>query len=530
MLDSMVIFYNRVIKRVSFWLPLVVLTLVGYGFSAFNPTVGIDDLARDIYIGDGNAMLSATRWGMNVWIKLFSTFEFVPGVDHLIGIFFMLCASLAYSFLFYSLSSSKDYSLKYTVFACLFITYPLINEIWEYSGANFMVAGNMFIVALVLSYMEYHKHLEWKTVLFCGVPLSLVAASYETGIFVYITSVLLILFYKFCFQNKEQRKYEWFLDGASYIPALAVSIIIRIVVGVSIIKLLGLTYKVNGDASVVFDLLGFLYNGILYVFNSIVYLPITVFLFFLVLLFIYSIILSKKNKASLPLILFILIGISLFAQAILTLSEMPYRTAHTLIIFVSFFGLLVMELVEAKLNKKIVLIVFCLLMYIAYQQGLFLDSLLTLNHLRSENEASIVTLLGYQIESQYDDKPVIFVGDYSIGEYFDNFTNVGYEKLNHKLYRIARNFKNPQEKYKYIDTNINSNLSWSIRAFDSQNMMMAYFSYFGFDIELIDCFSADLYDQVLDKAREYGMKPYEIKDEGEYLIVCLGSLEWGFDW
>ena len=102
MLDSVVIFYNKVIKRVSFWLPLIVLTIVAYGFSAFNPTVGIDDLARDIYIGDGNAMLSATRWGMNVWIKLFSTFEFVPGVDHLIGIIFMLCASLAYSFLFYS--------------------------------------------------------------------------------------------------------------------------------------------------------------------------------------------------------------------------------------------------------------------------------------------------------------------------------------------------------------------------------------------------------------------------------------------
>lgn len=525
MIDNLIVFYNRIVKRVSFWLPLVVLSLISYGFSAVNPTVGIDDLARDIYIGKGHAMFSATRWGMNIWVKLLSTLKFIPGIDHMIGIILMVCAALSYSFLFFTLSNNKQYSLKYTVFSCLFITYPLINEIWEYNGANFMVAGNMFIVTSVLAYMEYHKHLDWRTILVCGIPMSLVASSYETGIFVYISSVLIVVFYKYCVVGRNDKKAGWFFDGASYIPVLVLSVVIRIVVGVLIIKALGLTYKVNGVASIQMYLSDFLYNGILYIFHSLIYPPITVFLIMLIMLFVYSVLLCKKNNGVLPFVLFVLIAFSLFGQAFLTLGMMPYRTAHTLIVFVAFCGFLFTEIGEERFGKRTYLIVFCALIYLAYQQGLYLDSLLTLNHIRSENEARIATQIGYTLESQFDNKPVVFVGRYSLGEYIEDNVYIGYTKWNDKLFRQIRSIKNPSEKYKAIHTNINSNLAWSTRAFGNQEMLKAYFSYLGFDIDLVDGFNDELYNLNLEKAKEYNMKPYEIRDEGEYLLVCLGVLD-----
>lgn len=525
MINNAIMFYNTVVKRMSYWLPLLVLALVGYGFSAANPTVGIDDLARDIYIGDGRVMFSATRWGMNLWTKIMSTAEYIPGLDHLIGIIFLVCASIMFSFLFYSISNNKQYSLKYTVFSCLFITYPIINEIWEYNGANFMVAGNMFIVAVVLAYMEYHKHFDWKTIAICGIPMSLVASSYETGLFVYIASVLMIVFYKYCVLNKPHKNKEWLIEGASYIPTLVISVLIRIVVGVLIIKTLGLTYRVNGGAFIDLDLSDFLFNAVLYIFNSLIYMPITVLIIMLILLFIYSIVLCRRNKDSLPIILFVLVAMSLFGQAVLVVGEMPYRTAHTLIVFAGFCGFLFMEFAEERFDKKIYLIVFCAFMYLSYQQGMYLNTLLTLNHVRSENEARIATQIGYTLKSQYDDKPVLFVGRYSLGDYLEDNVFVGYDKWNEKFYRKIRLLKNPYEQYRAIHTNIKSNLSWSVDAFGSQRMMKAFFSYLGFDIELVDNFSINLYNQNLEKAREYNMKPYEIRDEGDYLLVFLGIVE-----
>ena len=84
MYNTMKSFYLNVIKRVSYWLPLLFWAVLSYGFSTFNPTVSIDDLAREYYVGDGNAMISATRWGMVVWVKLLSTVKYIPGLDHLL--------------------------------------------------------------------------------------------------------------------------------------------------------------------------------------------------------------------------------------------------------------------------------------------------------------------------------------------------------------------------------------------------------------------------------------------------------------
>ena len=39
----------------------------------------------------------------------------------------------------------------YGLFACLFVSYPLMNEIWEYSGANICVCGGYLLDAAALN-------------------------------------------------------------------------------------------------------------------------------------------------------------------------------------------------------------------------------------------------------------------------------------------------------------------------------------------------------------------------------------------
>ena len=43
-------FLNKVAFKKRYYLPLIFISFVSYGFSLFNRTVSIDDLAQDLYL------------------------------------------------------------------------------------------------------------------------------------------------------------------------------------------------------------------------------------------------------------------------------------------------------------------------------------------------------------------------------------------------------------------------------------------------------------------------------------------------
>ena len=523
-------FYLNVIKRVSYWLPLTFFAIVAYGFSTFNPTVSIDDLAREYYIGDGNAMISATRWGMVLWVKVFSTLKYIPGVDHLLGVVLLIFGAVTFSTILYVLSEQKNYSIKYLIFSALMITYPLINEIWEYNGANMIVAGNLFLVGLVHLYLLCENDNRLKKQIISGCLLSIVASSYESGIFVYITVVFIILFYKYVVQNMEQERLNWFKEGASYIFPLVIAVILRIVIGILLIKIMGLSYTVNGAAAIkwgenIVD--GFiLFNAYSYILEGLVYFPITIFLIFILVFIGYCIWISMKQKRILPCVIGMFLLLSLFGQAFLQLDGMPFRTAQTLMIFVGFCGYFIIEYCEKvkKYKATILKFIVVLFLFLCHYQAVYLNSLLTLNYLRSENEMAMVYQMGYHIKSEYNDKEVVFVGTYSLGDYINDEVIIGKSSWNEKILFMVLPNEYKEKTLKYVHTNVNSSLNWSKTAFESQIMMEKYFNYCGFDIHTVEGVTEEFYQKNIEIAKKSEMKPFEIKDMGDYLIICIGTL------
>lgn len=527
--NTMKDFYLNVAKRVSYWLPLAFFALLSYGFSAFNPTVSTDDLAREYYFGDGNAMISSTRWGMVLWVRVLSTTQYIPGLDHILGVVLLVLGAVTFSTVLYTLSKDREYSLKYMFFSALMITYPLINEIWEYSGANMITAGNLFLVALIHLYLLCGEHSKLKKNIISGCLFSIVASSYEAGVFVYIAVVFIILFYKYVIQNIDHKPLDWLKEGASYIIPLAIAVILRIVIGILLIKIMGLSYKVNGDAVIKWDgsnLKGFIYNGYCYILEGLVYFPITIFLFFVMIFTGYCIWCSMKQKKVFPCFMGLLLLFSLFGQAFLQLNVMPFRTAHTLIVFVGFCGYFILELCEQRMKwkKTFFRIIVLLFLYLCHHQAVYLHSVLTLNHVRSENEMAMVYQIGYHLKSEYDDKEVVFVGDYSLGHYINDEVIVGTSSWNEKLFLMLIPDSYKGITHKYVHTNVNSVLNWSKTAFENQSMMEEYFKYCGFDIHTVEEFTKEFYYKNIEIAKKSGMKPFEIKDMGDYLIVCIGIL------
>lgn len=524
-------FYKNIVKRMNFWLPVIFFSIVSYGFSICNRTVGIDDLAEDVYLGSQKAMLAGTRWGQVFWMEVISMPTFSPFINKFLGVCFFIGAACVMACVFYYLKEEEQNIWSYTIFACVLITFPLINEIWEYNGANMMLTGNLLLVALVLLGMLTSSAPQWKVFLCSGAALSIVVSSYESGAFAYVTAVCVILFYKYCILSKKNSSPgKWFCEGIGFAVPLIIAVVLRLIIGGVLIWANGLTYRNNGATEIIWgngklleNIISLLKFTIVdYNFRGLVYFPITVFVVTLVLFGIVCISRAYRQRRILPVLLGGIVVISLFFQSVIQGISMPYRTAQTITVFVAFAVYLVIEFVFSFRKRWMRTGCIMIALFLVWRQSAYLNQIFALNNQRSDNEIAVVHEIGIRLLRDFEEKETVFVGNYDTGEWIQSKVSVNEDTFSGKLY--SKIFEE-RSKEKYIGTNVNSLLNWSSYAFKSQNMMKEYFSYCGYDIQVMEPFSWERYEEICKIAYEKKMRPFEIADMGDYLIVCLGELE-----
>ena len=526
-------FYKNVVSRKSYWMPVLFLTLLAYGFSLSRNTLSVDDINMEYYFGNKAVMLAAGRWGMVLWMRLIGIFNYSPFIYKFFGLFFMIMASILLSCLFYVIRSHKQKDIyPYTLLSLVFLTYPLINEIWEYNGANTMLAGNLMIVFATIIYLLYSKHHVLLRIVLSGLILTIVTSSYESGVFVYITTICCLIFYKYGVANQKKHIFkEWFSFGARFIPSLVISIILRIVIGCLIISIRGLKYSPVGDVSIGWlsedkstyfgAILNLIKDHIFRGLYNFLYYPITLFLVAIVFFIAFCIYLSIKKHRLTIMLLGIILFLSVFLLSFVKLSPMPYRTAQTFGLFVAFVVFLASNsIVFSKRCLRIGIIV--LLSCVSIYQSVFLSQLFYYNNLRSDNELAIVRELGMKIYSLDTKKPVIVCGYYYYGDDILEKISVGDDNDVKKAYiKLIQNLTRYDDisSRKCIDTNINSIINWSI--YENFNLG-SLFSYCGFDLDINTDLSLLDIQQKTDFAENKHMKPYEVADMGDYYLVYLG--------
>jgi hypothetical protein len=201
-----------------------------------------------------------------------------------------------------------------------------------------------------------------------------------------------------------------------------------------------------------------------------------------------------------------------------------YRSVQTFNVFVGFVAFLLLQLISqsgVKYGRNIV--VACLL-FLAFRQAIYLHQIAALNNQRSDNEIAVVHQLGIRLKSEFEDKPVVFVGSYALGDNIQRQVSVNDSLWGYGLY--DKLFEIFHESYpdKYVGSNVNSVLDWNEWAFGNQDMMKELFSYCGYDIEVMESYSSESYQEICEKAVQMNMRPFEIEDMGEYILVCLGQL------
>ena len=147
----------------------------------------------------------------------------------------------------------------------------------------------------------------------------------------------------------------------------------------------------------------------------------------------------------------------------------------------------------------------------------------------SEQEAAVVRTLGTELVRDYGtDKPVVLVGRYTLGENITRYTTA--DPMQHPLYRFFREHTSWEsgDTVKYVETNCNSVLNWSVTAFSEVDDVYGQaaehlFRYYGFALDMTH--SAALHEQAQTYADAHDLPGYPragaIVDCGDYVLVNL---------
>lgn len=520
-------FCKTVVKKVSFWGPLLLFTVMGYGFSMMNRTISIDDLRFSYYNDPHQAGIAGGRWGNLVLQKLLGIVDLSPFAAKFIGVLFLVGSGIVLCTILFYLNGRRTSVLPYTLFACLLLTFPLINEIWEYTGANALTAITLFLSSGTVLFFLTCKKKGAAAFALATIPMTLVVSSYEVGIFAYVLIVCMVLFYHFCFCAPQENGWKnWVASGLPFIVPLATGLLFRILIEIALLRIYDVSYapvgavEIAGDASLLGMLKGLV---VFYGLAGLVYFPIAVFVVSAVVFILFSLVRGIRSRSLLPLVQGLSVLVSIFLLSLLQRQAQPYRTALGISIFVAFTAFLLLEAC-AHLKKKQWMSLCCAgLFFLCWHQSLFLQHLSELNNLRSDNEMAIVRSLGMKITSEYDtSKPIAFVGPSSnpglyIKEYLWAEKGRGNFFSDLFLKYVAKT-----DYYRAVQNNVNSCLEWSMGV---DGMMKAYFSYCGFDFRVVDpVANKALFESLCLTAIQEKLQQYEIFDSGDFLIVAMSDM------
>jgi len=520
------------VKDVWFLGPVLLIALIGFGFSATNETVGIDDLERSRYIGEGNVMVRAGRWGHLVWPAILGTTRFQPYAEQVIGVCLLIAAAVCLAILFHKASGGQLGRLSLTSFACLFVSYPLIAEIWAYSGANVLVAGGYLLASgAVLLLLGWRFGGQWWRPLGAIALLAIVAASYESLMAVFVLAGFAVLTLGHVFGSAEDRRMGGMVRWIGLLAVVAAAgIAVRLVVHQILLLALDLRAQPNGAtgirwgsasaAATLFNLIARTFKD--YILMALWYPPIALFVAMSLVAVAMAVWVAVRRKTWAALVPF---GGMLASTVVLSLiqgSVTPYRAAQPLAVFVAFILMLALDFAMRVRRRWLGVVAVVAVSVLAVQQAVYLNGLLSLNHLRSEEEAAAVRAIGYRLAADSGDKPVIFTGKYALSAAVLEPTMIPVGDWRWWLAnRIVPGGMKPQVRF--VQSIDNSVINWSVRAFGDQSSMLKLFNHYGFNYRPAD-FS--LYPEAAHYASTNMAewpKRDSIMDVGDYVIVNFGN-------
>lgn len=190
-----------------FWrsrLYVIVLSLTAafsYGFLVTHQTIGIDDTPYSYYFEEGlNAIVG--RWFLYLLNKICRISDFSPFITDLAGVLILMAAVTVWCVLLRRICRDRVSLWGYLFFGCVFLSCPLISEVYTYYLHNGISVGYLctgvslcFIQALRERWERGERRAGRALALLLGAAVFLFVAlgCYESFMIVWLLGVLLVL-------------------------------------------------------------------------------------------------------------------------------------------------------------------------------------------------------------------------------------------------------------------------------------------------------------------------------------------------
>ena len=515
---------------------LCITAVCGYGFSLISPSVGVDDTAVEAYFGDGLTVVMG-RWTIFLLNKIFPMEKFSPFMMEFIGVMLLCLGATLFAVLLRRLLGKKPGVMACTVFACVFVSNPIISEVWFFYLHNGVDLGYILVALSLWLFIDGMEAVGRKKVLpFLGsMLLTLLAIGcYESFLILYIIGILMSLFLK-GLVGEEKITFISIFKNLMIGALLSVgTIILRSL----IIELLTVAFnllEVKGEMqlrslSEIMETFGHsdgLANffmlvkkyWVVYFVNAVVYLPVAGYVFSVVVLGVYAVVVTVKRK---NIWFMVLIGGMIFAPFLLTIMEgqVAYYRSCQFMPFFTAVGILLFYLAAEKYGKLPV-ISYAVTAFVAifiYNQTAALNENFYVDYLKYENAREVLTTAAREIERKYgSETPVIFTGNHEVPAELVERYCVPYSSEKYQLIatitgvvdeHLIEKFYTPYG-YSYAGEVEYSVIQWGVNAFDGTcGQLIRFLNMQGYSFTTI-------YDRdVQEQARQLGENMPRWPEEG----------------
>lgn len=504
---------------------LAITAVCSYGFEITHPAIGIDDTAVELYLEDGLEVVMG-RWTVFLINKLFHLSEFAPFMLEFVGVILFMLGITLFCVLLRRFFGDHIDVWGYTVFACIFLSNPIISEVYVYyyhdgSDLAYVLIGLALLCFLKAIDMDgkWRAKLPWyvKSMLFAWVAVG----CYESFLILYILGILALLF--LCGMTGRRRLSTTFVLKNLGIGALlsAGCIILRSVM----IELVTAVFQLQDAQGILparsLSEMLVLFSGkdglrelvmlakrfwLVYHVNAIVYLPITGFEFATIFVAGLSVYLAVKKKNLWYPVLFAGMMIATFLLTVAEARITGYRSCQFLPFFTA-FGCVLCYLALSGFGSSGNVnrtnggnsvngtsratgkrwgrcVAFILAAVLIYNQAAAMNQSFYEDYRKYENDKEILNQIAYDVASEYGtETPILFVGHYSTPDAITENYYVSYDSWQYRLISAITDPVDEHLKEKYHTWNgysfggeaLNPLIQWGLIAFDGTNRELIRF-------------------------------------------------------
>ena len=557
------------------YMGILLLTAVcAYGYKVTNVTIGIDDTPSLYYFEEGLIAIVG-RWVLFLLNKVITLAEFVPFVTDFSAVILLIAAAIVWTALFYSVFGEKLPMTGYAFFAAVFVSCPLISEVFTYFLHNGIAIGYLSCAVSLCFMKEWQSSMRkprkgsglWEK-LFCPAVTKLAAAAvflwiamgcYESFMILWLAGLLLLLLSeRICLGTErtartgERGVFGTLAGGA--LAALA-AVLLRSLMIVVLTKAFHLEY-LRGEAvqRSVTEMLGWMVQPgafgellmilkrtfVLYGVFAYAYLPIRIFVLSAVVITVVTLVRVIRGRDLWALILLPAAYLAAFSLLFIEGKATLYRSAQFVPVFCGYgallFAYIIYELTGSPgrgVHRKLCLgtrgIAVAVLVVITWNQCMDMTKWFYIDKQKYDAAVKTVDQIALDLERDFDtSKPVIFTGNYEIPYSIvkDAYVSYGDSKY-YKMKRLT-DLIDPDLLDKYnrgskgvwvAQTPALSVIDWGRYAFDSDAELVRFFEMHGH--RLVACVDIDRYAEAEEESLnlpEYPQDGY-IVDKGDYIIV-----------